>query len=112
MPRLIVVLGMHRSGTSAITRCLPALGVTLGDDLIPPVDGNNDKGFWEDRLIVFFNNEMLDAGGLSWCHLHTLTDGEVRQLDQQGYVDRAVELLRARVAAYGVFGLWTLGWRA
>ena len=46
--RLIVVLGMHRSGTSAITRALNVLDVDLGDRLLPPVDGDNAKGYFVD----------------------------------------------------------------
>lgn len=36
-PHLVVVLGMHRSGTSATTRGLQALGVELGERLTPGV---------------------------------------------------------------------------
>lgn len=34
--RLILVLGMHRSGTSAWARALRVLGVDLGARLLPP----------------------------------------------------------------------------
>ena len=44
--QLIVVLGTHRSGTSAITRGLQVLGVELGDQLIPSAVVNNEKGYW------------------------------------------------------------------
>ena len=43
--RLIVVLGMHRSGTSAITRGLQVMGIDLGNNLMPAMEGVNDKGF-------------------------------------------------------------------
>jgi hypothetical protein len=33
-PTLIVVLGMHRSGTSATTRAMETMGASLGDHLI------------------------------------------------------------------------------
>ena len=45
--RLIVVLGMSASGTSALTRGLQVLGVNLGDKLMPPAH-NNVKGHFED----------------------------------------------------------------
>ena len=44
---VFVVLGMHRSGTSAITRGLQALNVNLGEQLLPAVPNDNDKGFFE-----------------------------------------------------------------
>ena len=63
--RLIVVLGMHRSGTSAMTRGLQVMGVDLGDRMMPPVAGNNAKGFWEDIDLNALNIEMLQAFTLS-----------------------------------------------
>jgi hypothetical protein len=50
---IFIVLGMARSGTSAITRGLNALGVSLGEKLTPPNDKWNPKGFWENRDIVY-----------------------------------------------------------
>ena len=32
----VLVLGMHRSGTSALARALNLMGVDLGDDLLRP----------------------------------------------------------------------------
>ena len=67
--RVAVVLGMHRSGTSAVARALKAVGVSLGDTLIPPSIGVNDRGFWEDAEINALNIELLEALGHDW---HTL----------------------------------------
>ena len=64
-PRLIVVLGMHRSGTSLITRSLAAIGANFGNNLIPP-QPDNDKGFWEDSDIIAFNDELLNSCGMTW----------------------------------------------
>ena len=64
--RLIVVLGMHRSGTSAITRGLQALDVNLGEQLMPPVENNNDKGFFEDIEVNKLNIELLNAMDSDW----------------------------------------------
>ncbi len=63
--RLIVVLGMHRSGTSALTRWLGMAGVELGDKLLRP-GSDNPTGFWEDRRIVALNDRLLSALDLSW----------------------------------------------
>ena len=67
--RLVVVLGMHRSGTSAITRGLSALGVPLGNNLMPPMLNNNDKGFFEDLEINELNTELLTALNRDWDSL-------------------------------------------
>ena len=47
----LLVLGMHRSGTSALTRVLNLLGVALGDDLMPP-GPDNPLGFWEHQALA------------------------------------------------------------
>ena len=50
-PVALLVLGMHRSGTSALTRVLNLLGVELGDRLMPAGD-DNPLGFWEHADVV------------------------------------------------------------
>ena len=65
-PTTVLVLGMHRSGTSALTRVLNVLGVELGDDLLPPAAGNNETGFWEHQGIVDLHGELLEALGSNW----------------------------------------------
>jgi hypothetical protein len=64
--KAIVVLGAHRSGTSAITRVLSLSGAALPSDLIPPVPDNNETGFWEPRDIVDIHDEILASAGSYW----------------------------------------------
>ena len=66
---LVIVLGMHRSGTSALTRGLQSLGVDLGDNLLPAVSSNNDKGFFEDADVYGLNRDVLAAVGSNWDDL-------------------------------------------
>jgi hypothetical protein len=63
----VLVLGMHRSGTSAVTRAINLLGVPLcrTDDLFGG-DGNNVSGYWESRTLMHFNDELLGALKASW----------------------------------------------
>ena len=65
-PVAVVVLGMHRSGTSALTRMLNVLGAELGNNLMPPAKCNNDLGFWEHQLVVDLNNKIFNIFGVSW----------------------------------------------
>lgn len=95
--KLIVVLGMHRSGTSVITRGLQVLGVNLGSRLLPP-KGDNQKGFWEDSDINAINIEMLNAMGSDWHHLAAIETEDVEVLRRQGYFLRAVKMLHEKVA--------------
>ena len=63
----IVVLGMHRSGTSALTGMLHCLGIHLGpkDDLKSP-QKDNPQGFWENNTLVEFNDRLLNRVNSSW----------------------------------------------
>jgi hypothetical protein len=66
--QLFVVLGMHRSGTSVITRALEVLGVSLGENFYKPKP-ENPKGFWEDREIVQINELLLRHMDSAWDNL-------------------------------------------
>ena len=71
---LIVVVGMHRSGTSTIMRGLATLGCTLGDTLIEGIPGVNDKGFWEDVDVNSFNQKLLEDSCSDWSHCTVLPE--------------------------------------
>jgi hypothetical protein len=75
-PDVICVLGMHRSGTSLLTRLLNVLGVYLGADheLMPP-NGSNPRGYWERKEIVSINDEILARFGGSWDAPSTFPSG-------------------------------------
>lgn len=60
----IIILGMHRSGTSMITRLLHLCGLYLGQekDMMKP-QPENPEGYWENWKITRFNDEMLEKMG-------------------------------------------------
>jgi hypothetical protein len=64
-PLGVLVLGMHRSGTSALTRVLNLLGCALPEELVEPGDGN-ELGHWESRRAVLLNEEILRSAGSNW----------------------------------------------
>ena len=103
--RLFVVLGMGRSGTSAITCGLSALGVHLGDHLLPAVADFNDKGFFEDAEIFEFNKEILLALGCDWNTLPLIHPSELRdRAIFEKFKSRAVAMLRSKFNGAGTFG--------
>jgi glycosyltransferase involved in cell wall biosynthesis len=61
----ILVLGMHRSGTSALTGMLGALGATLPGDPMPAT-ADNPTGYWESRGLARLNNRLLESAGTRW----------------------------------------------
>ena len=95
--RIIVVLGMHRSGTSAITRSLQALGVDLGNNLEPPVPGINEKGFYEDLEINRLNVELLYALDSDWHELSIIPAAAFDQENLAPFKLQALELMSTRM---------------
>lgn len=61
----LVVLGMHRSGTSALTRVLSLLGADLPQNVMAAGSGNV-AGHWEPDRLVAIHDEMLAAARSSW----------------------------------------------
>ncbi len=61
-----LVLGMHRSGTSALTRVLNLLGASLPENLIPPDRIQSPQGFWESQELVDLHESLLVALKSSW----------------------------------------------
>ena len=62
----VLVAGMHRSGTSALTRCLSLLGCDLPKTLVPASRFDNELGFWESEPIIKLNEEILASAGSTW----------------------------------------------
>lgn len=98
----VVVLGAGRSGTSAITRGVQALGVDLGDRLRAG-RGKNPTGFFEDRDLLAINKRLKRELGITGESV-VLIDPErwqapgVRRLRQE-----AVATIRRR---FGGSALW------
>src|ERR1700677_613707 len=70
----LVVLGMHRSGTSALTGMLHHLGVVLGEHLMPAT-ADNPRGYWEHADIVKAHERLMAALGWGWDDIRSLPSG-------------------------------------
>ncbi len=102
--RLLLVLGMHRSGTSLISRSLKIFDASHGDKLLPYTYGN-DKGHWEDQDFFLISQEMLKVVGKSWSSVLPITKDDVEILCQHGYLKKAQELLSSRFNHTNLFAL-------
>lgn len=63
--KAIVVLGMHRSGTSALAGALRSLGIAAPKTLMLP-NFANPSGFWESNPLVNAHDELLARAGSRW----------------------------------------------
>ena len=71
---MVFILGMHRSGTSALTGMLAKAGLSAPIDLMP-ADPVNPKGYWESLSIYNVNERFLHALGFCWSSSISLPIG-------------------------------------
>ena len=67
--RPIAITGMHRTGTSMVTRALHDSGLHLlgaGAEAFIDTAEDNPEGFWENAAIVACNDDLLEAAGGAW----------------------------------------------
>ena len=100
----VLVLGMHRSGTSALTGIVNLVGVPIGDsgDLIA-ADSRNAKGYWESTNLTNFQELLLRRLGGSWDAPPTLTHGWERSTRLLFELGRARRIFRH---VYGDLPVW------
>lgn len=89
MGRNVVVIGMHRSGTSAITNALGLLGCSLGDtgDFMSPKRWN-PKGNWEHQRLIDRNDLVLELYGGTWFAPPRLPGDWARRPKAQAMIPR------------------------
>ena len=85
----LIVLGMHRSGTSVLARLLNLMGAYFGPEGISTgANKENPKGFWERRDVRDLNDAVLHGVGCDWnrvlgFHAPDLPGAIVSDFDKQ-----------------------------
>ena len=92
MKLVVFVLGMHRSGTSALTGVLNLMGLDLGNDLM---DGTkfNPKGYFENNSIFKMNEKILANTNSEWNDIHFSID-KIKKSDFELYVEEIEKILQ------------------
>jgi hypothetical protein len=91
----VVVLGMHRSGTSVLTGLLRLLGLWAGEENdFPPADGHNEAGYWEHRGVWSIDEAILHALGASWSEIADLDLSRLKESERARFEERAWEIVR------------------
>ena len=101
--RVTVILGMHRSGTSAIAKAMEVFGVSLGNNLIPK-GFDNERGFFEDRDITAFNDHLQEILGYQWYGPEMVKPFDWQREDVQTKKEEAKSLLQAKLSHNDNFG--------
>jgi hypothetical protein len=68
MQDCLIVVGMHRSGTSALAGALHRLGADFGPNLVEAQD-DNVRGYYEHSRILSLHESLLAQRGSSWDDL-------------------------------------------
>lgn len=102
--KTIVVLGMHRSGTSATARMLNLLGCDLPSTLMPEAP-SNPKGHWESNAIMSLNDDILHSAGSMWSDWLEFNPGWYDSPVVDDFLERASTVLHAE---YGMSPLFVL----
>ena len=102
---MILILGMHRGGTSALAGGVAALGAGFGERLMQAVPDQNAKGFWEDLDVVSTDDRVLLALGRTWDSIEPIAPDEWKQPELERLADEALELLKQRLDEHRVWAV-------
>src|ERR1700731_2068994 len=98
----ILVLGMHRSGTSALAGALGAMGGQLPKRAAGPrID--NPNGFFEPIEIILTHDRLLAAAGTSWSDFDAIPSEWFGSQEAERFADELEAALRIDYADAPLF---------
>lgn len=90
----LIVMGMHRSGTSVLARLLNLMGVYFGTEgTSTGANEENPKGFWERRDVRMLNDDVLFSIGCDWNRISTLDLSRIPPAMQRDFDARAFRIV-------------------
>jgi O-antigen biosynthesis protein len=93
-PDPVFILGMHRSGTSALAGALEPLGLTVGNSVMPPnSEQGNPKGFYENLALMRFHDKFLASVQSTWEDPKPIDKKEFRDKTARPYREELLQLL-------------------
>jgi hypothetical protein len=98
----VVVLGMHRSGTSALAGCLNILGLNLGNALMAG-GAAEEGGYFENRDIVLAHDILLRDLGCRWDMVGSLPEGWIDSEAAQNAAKTLTGILERQFLGQGSF---------
>lgn len=103
MRKCIVVLGMHRSGTSAMAGLLEIFGVYLGDNLL--MEGNDERGLkqFENKEIYQLNEKLLGSVGSSWDDVENIPVSKFNNGQSKKLIKEISESIKEEYAGEEIF---------
>jgi hypothetical protein len=93
----VLVLGVHRSGTSSLAHLLNVLGAKLPEKVMGPAH-SNPLGHWEPMRLMEINEEILSTIGRSWHDPRPISPNWFRSKEAYAFHER---LAAAIASGYG-----------
>ncbi|MBB6187495.1 hypothetical protein [Rhodanobacter sp. MP7CTX1] len=100
----ILVLGMHRSGTSACTRVINMLGAELGSSFLQPA-ADNPAGFWEHLGAYEIHERLLKELDRTWSSVSEMPEGWLELPAAQVAIEELAELCRSEFAGVSLWAV-------
>ena len=95
----ILIAGMHRSGTSALSRTLNLIGCDLPKQLMAPDSESNERGHWESQRVFELNNAILKSAGSRWDEWETLNSDWYASPAFASYFEKACRLIETEFSS-------------
>jgi hypothetical protein len=92
MRKTIIVLGMHRSGTSVLAGALAALGLQLPKRIMR-ADSHNPKGYFEPEHIVAIHDRLLPLLGTNWHGINEIPASRFETSEIHQFVGELAEAI-------------------
>ena len=89
----ILVLGMHRSGTSSLAGAINKLDISFGQNL-SKASFDNPKGYFENTVIQDLNNRLLAEFKIDWDYPGFLPQNWVDLPKIKAYDEEALDILK------------------
>ena len=99
---IVLVIGMHRSGTSLISRSMRVFGINHGNQLLARAD--NAKGHWEDLDLLHMNDLLLRYVGKTWSTMSMICSEEIDRLLASDLRAQAARLIDSKVKVCSCYG--------
>ena len=92
--KVLLVLGMHRSGTSSVAGVLCKLGGTAPETLYGAFE-SNPKGHWESEAIFRLNDRILESFGSNWADWRAVPGSFAESKQAKAFRSEAIQTFKS-----------------
>lgn len=102
--RCILILGVHRSGSSALAGLLDKMGIDLGKSIAPP-SYDNPKGFFENLRVQELNIKLLAELKITWHYTGFLKEYWWKHPSITKFQLEAIEIIKREFEGQNLFAI-------